>query len=218
MATSRSARSRRSRRCSRTTTPRRVEAQEPRAARDLHPAGGRACAGARAADAEVRGTADAGPGRDPAGPRRGRGGASAEDPAVAAAAPRQCRPRPPRRRDRAADRGPRLRSGDGADAAAAGAQAAAHASPSRWRITSRCRNMPGVRRRRVWTSMAARHLLPQRHRATTISISRPSCAARPTEFVTIRDDQKAPAESAGAFFFGRAEASAVCRQALILND
>ena len=42
--------------------------------------------------------------------------ASAEDPAVAAAAPGQCRPRPPRRRERAADRGPRLRSGDGAAA------------------------------------------------------------------------------------------------------
>ena len=79
-------------------------------ARNLHPAGRRASAGPRAADAEVRGPADAGPGRNPPGPRRGRGGASAEDPDVAVAAPGQCRPRPPRRRDRAADRGPRLRS------------------------------------------------------------------------------------------------------------
>ena len=99
-------------------------------ARDLHPAGGRACAGPRAADAEVRGPADAGPERNPPGPRRGRGGASAEDPDVAAAAPRQCRPRPSRRRDRAADRGPRLGSGDGADAAAAGTQAAALGRPA----------------------------------------------------------------------------------------
>ena len=89
------------------------------AARNLHPAGGRTCAGPHSADAEIRGPSDAGAGRNPAGPRRGRGRAPAEDPAVAAAAPGQCRPRPPRRRDRAADRGPRLRSGDGAVAAAA---------------------------------------------------------------------------------------------------
>ena len=36
-------------------------------------------------------------------------------------------------------------------------------------------------RRRDSTSMAARHLLRQRHRATIISISRPSCAGRRTE-------------------------------------
>ena len=65
------------------------------------------------ADAEIRGTPDAGPGRDPAGPRRRRGRSSAEVQAVAAAAARQCRPRPPRRRDRAADRGPRRRTCDG---------------------------------------------------------------------------------------------------------
>jgi cell division protein FtsZ len=72
------------------------------------------------------------------------GAASAKDPDVAAAAPRQCRPRPPRRRDRAADRGPRLRSGDGAAAAAAGAQAAAQRRRSRSRPTSRYRNMPAA--------------------------------------------------------------------------
>ena len=126
MATSRFARSRRSRRCSRITTSRKVEVRESRDPRDLHPAGRRTRAGPRAADAEVRGSADAGAGRNPAGARRGRGRASAKDPDVAAAAPGQCRPWPPRRRDRAADRGPRLGSGDGADAAAAGAQAAAH--------------------------------------------------------------------------------------------
>ena len=100
------------------------------AAGDLHPAGGRTSADPQPADAEVRGPSDAGPGRNPAGPRRGRGRASAEDPAVAAAAPGQCRPRPPRRRDRAADRGPRLRSGDVAAAAAPRAQAAAFRRPA----------------------------------------------------------------------------------------
>ena len=33
-------------------------------------------------------------------------------------------------------------------------------SPSKWRITIRYRSMQNVRRRRVWTSMAAPHLLP----------------------------------------------------------
>ena len=54
-------------------------------------------------------------------------------------------------------------------------------SPSKWRIRIRYRSTQSVRRRRVWTSMAARHLLPRRHRATTILISRPSSDARPTE-------------------------------------
>ena len=108
----------------------RTEAARARDARNLHPAGGRTRAGPRAADAEIRGSADAGAERNPAGPRRSRGGASAKDPDVAVAAPRQCRPRPPRRRDRAADRGPRLGSGDGADAAAAGAQAPALGRPA----------------------------------------------------------------------------------------
>ncbi len=100
------------------------------AARNVHPAGGRTSACPHPADAEIRGPSDAGAGRNPAGPRRGRGRASAEDPAVAAAAPGQCRPRPPRRRDRAADRGPGLRSGGGAVAAAPGAQAAAYGRPA----------------------------------------------------------------------------------------
>ena len=54
-------------------------------------------------------------------------------------------------------------------------------SPSKWRIRIRYRSTQSVRRRKVWTSMAARHLLPRRHRATTILISRPSSDARPTE-------------------------------------
>ena len=125
-ATSRFARSRRSRRCSRITTSRRSRRIEPATPETFIPQAAERAAGSRAADAEIRRSADAGAGRNPAGPRRSRGGASAKDPDVAAAAPRQCRPRPPRRRDRAADRGPRLGSGDGADAAAAGTQAAAH--------------------------------------------------------------------------------------------
>ena len=54
-------------------------------------------------------------------------------------------------------------------------------SPSKWRIRIRYRSTQSVRRRKVWTSMAARHLLLRRHRATTILISRPSSDARPTE-------------------------------------
>ena len=106
---------------------RRRSHRNPRAgdARDLHPASGRAPAGSDAKDAEIRGPADARPGGNPPGSRRDRGRASAEDPDVVAAAPRQCRPRPPRRRDRAADRGPRLWSGHADDAAAAGTQAPA---------------------------------------------------------------------------------------------
>ena len=160
MATSRFARSRRSRRCSRITKPPASSSEEPATPETFIPQAAERAPRPRAADAEIRGPADAGAERNPAGPRRGRGGASAEDPDVAAAAPCQCRPRPPRRRDRAADRGPRLRSGDAADAAAAGAQAAAHASPSRCAPTSRYRNMRVARRRRDSTSMAARRLLP----------------------------------------------------------
>ena len=77
-------------------------------------------------DAEIRGSADAGAERNPPGPRRGRRRASTKDPAVTAAAPRQCRPRPPRRRDRAADRRARRRSGDAADAALIGSKGPAH--------------------------------------------------------------------------------------------
>ena len=108
----------------------RVEVQEPATPETFIPQAAERPPVARAADAEIRGSADAGAERNPAGPRRSRGGASAKDPDVAVAAPRQCRPRPPRRRDRAADRGPRLGSGDGADAAAAGAQAAALGRPA----------------------------------------------------------------------------------------
>ncbi len=89
---------------------------------NLHPAAGRACPGARAADAAPRRAADAGPGRASSGPWRGGGGDSAEDPSVAAPAPRQCRPRPSRRGDRGPDRRPHRRS---RHAGAARSQAAA---------------------------------------------------------------------------------------------
>ena len=66
--------------------------------------------------------------------RQARGEAGEEHPQktrhVAVAAAGQCRPRPPRRRDRAADRGTRLGTGDGAVAAAARAQAAAVGGPA----------------------------------------------------------------------------------------
>ena len=51
---------------------------------------------------------------------------------------------------------------------------------------------PAARRRRDWMSMAARRLLQRRHRATIIWISRPSCAARPTEACYNSDDEKGP--------------------------
>lgn len=94
MATSPSVRSRRSRPCSRTRrpAPNRTSRRRPRTSSRRPPSVRRppspACP-------EVRGPADAGPGRDPQGPGRGRGGASAQE--AVAAAPRQCRPRPPRR-------------------------------------------------------------------------------------------------------------------------
>ena len=108
-------------------------------------------------------------------PRRIGGGASAEEPPVAPAAVGQCRPRPPRRGERAADRRPRLRSRHAGHAADSRAQAAPSAPfRIRSRRMSRYQSMPAVRRRKVWTSMAVRHLLPRRHRATTIWISPPS--------------------------------------------
>ncbi len=58
------------------------------------------------------------------------GGPSAEDTDVAVAAPRQCRSRPSRRGDRAADRGAGIRSIHGATAAAAGQEAPAPGGPA----------------------------------------------------------------------------------------
>ena len=72
-----------------------------------------------------------------------------------------------------------------------------NASPSApWRSKSRRMsrypNMPGGPRRRDWTFTVARHLLPRRHRATIIWISRPSCAASRTEICYNSDDEKGP--------------------------
>ena len=63
---------------------------------------------------------------------------------------------------------------------------------SKSRRTSRYPSMPSARRRRASTSMAARHLLPRRHRATTILISRPSCAGRQPEVCYNSGDEKGP--------------------------
>ncbi len=192
MATSRFARSRRSRRLFPDHDVAQVEVHEPADARNLHPAGGRTRAGPRAADAEIRGSADAGAERNPAGPRRSRGRASAEDPDVAAAAPRQCRPRPPRRRDRAADRGPRLGSGDGADAAAAGAQAAALGRAADRRQRAGIGVCSPARAARIGRPRPPGTCCRRRHRATIIWISRPSCAGRRTEVCYNSDGKKGP--------------------------
>ena len=61
----------------------------------------------------------------------------------------------------------------------AGAQAASARSPQQIAANepvSEYARRPA--RRRDWMSMAARHLLHRRHRATIIWISRPSCAGR----------------------------------------
>ena len=85
--------------------------------------------------------------------------------------------------------------------------------------TSRYRSMPGVPRRKVWTSMAARHLLPRRHRATTILISRPSCAGRPTEVCYNSGDAKGPGGSSRGLFLVHCAGVAVSVvKQLILND
>ncbi len=134
MATSRCARSRRSRRCSRIHK----EAARRRAraacdARNLHPAGGRTCAGP-----PRRGCRNSRISRCRRRPKSGglaasRGRASAEVQAVAAAAARQYRPRPPRRRDRAADRGARFRSRDGSACRRCPIASRSVPSPSKWR-------------------------------------------------------------------------------------
>ena len=82
-------------------------------------------------------------------------------------------------------------------------------SPSKWRrIRSRYPSTQSARRRKVWTSMAARHLLPRRHRATTILISRPSSDARPTEVLLQLRRAKGPRlNPAGALLFAGCRAS-----------
>ena len=172
---------------------------------DVHPASRGARPASRAPDAEVRRPADARAERDSPGPRRNRTRSirrrpgcrccSASPMSASAAATRRpsrrSRPAPPVRRWR------RCRRCRNASRSAP--------SPSRWRPMSRYRNMPDGPRRKDWTPTDARHLLPQRHRATIISISRPSCAARPTDICYNRDDAKGPGASAGAFCFWGSE-------------
>ena len=105
------------------------------------------------------------------------------------------------------------------DAAAAGTQARPDASPSRSRPMRRCPNTPSGRPRRDWTPMAARPLLHQRHRATTILIFRPSCAGRPPEVCYNPDYRDRPRRTPpGPLLFhswGLAKASG---KPLFLND
>ena len=87
---------------------------------------------------------------------------------------------------------------------------------SRSRRMIRCRSMPGAPRRRVWTSTAARHLLP---RATGRRPSGyPGLPAPPGQlmFVTILTTKKAPAHQPGPF--SCAAKVAVGHKQLILND
>jgi len=155
--------------------------------------------------------------RDPAGPWRNRGGASAKDPDVAAAAPCQCRPRPPRRRDRAADRGPCLGTGNVVDAAAAGAQAAALGGST----NRRQRSGIGIRRRPAPQGLDV-HGRPAPVAATPQGddhLDIPAfCGARRTEVCYNSDDRKAPAVAAGALFFCPATELGWPIKQLILND
>ena len=64
-------------------------------------------------------------------------------------------------------------------------------SLSRW-STIRYLSMRAVRRRRVWTSTVAPHLLLPRHRATTILISPPSCAGSRTDDCCNSGNQREP--------------------------
>jgi hypothetical protein len=74
------------------------------------------------------------------------------------------------------------------------------------------------RRRKVWTFMAGLHLLQQRHRATTILISRPSCAARQPEDCYNSDDGKGPGCISRDLCFFPAAAREMPTKRLILND
>jgi hypothetical protein len=78
--------------------------------------------------------------------------------------------------------------------------------------------MPAGRHPKDWTHMAARHLLHQRHRATTILISRHSCAGSRTEICYNSDDEKGPGGQAGTFVFGWRKDRKVVTKQLILND
>jgi hypothetical protein len=83
---------------------------------------------------------------------------------------------------------------------------------------NRYRNMPADLHRKDWTFTAARHMLPRRHRATIIWISRRFCGAKPPEVCYRRTTKKVPALAAGTFVFGpRRFAGALAKQ-LIINE
>ena len=146
--------------------------------RDLHPAGCRTCTGPRARECRSSKSCRCRP--RPKSARRGAtprksirkrfgcrccsGSPMSASAAATKRASRRSRPVPRVRR------WPRCRS-------------ASRNGPwrSKWRLTSRYRSTPVGLRRRVWTPTAAPHLLRRRHRATTILISRPSCAGSRTE-------------------------------------
>ena len=73
-------------------------------------------------------------------------------------------------------------------------------------------------RRRVWTSMAARHLLRRRHRVTTILISPPSCGVSPADFCYNSQAQKSPGWTSRGFFVANDGGSPIACKQLILND
>ena len=131
-----------------------------------------------AAHAAHRRTAAAGAERDQGAARRACRGSPREAPHVADAAAGLGRPWPARGGGRGAA-GAAHRT---ADAAIRASAAAADRPPSgRPHLRpSRCRNMPGAPLRRGSTPMAGRRLCIIRPRRTN-SISRPSCAARPTD-------------------------------------
>ena len=191
MATSRFARSRRSRHCSRIMTSR---ASRPRSRRRPRPSSRKppsvrrfarpGCRSSKTCQCRPR-PKSARPAVKPRKSIRRRPGCrccSASPTSASAAATkrpsRRSRPAPPVRRCRRCRHCPNV------------------SRSARWRSKSRRMsrylNMQGGLRRRDSTSTVVRHLLQQRHRATIIWISRPSCAASPTEVGYNSDDQKGP--------------------------
>ena len=182
----------------------RVETARAAAARDLHPAAGRACRrSARLGCRRSRNcrcqprTKSARPGARSTKSIRRRPGCrccSVWPMSASAAATRRpsrrSRPAPPGRPCR---RCRRCRS--------AGRSAAV---PQQIGSTSRYQSTPAGRRLKDWTSTAVRLLLRPRHRATIIWISPPSCAASPTEVCNNSDDlERVPAVQAGTLVFAR---------------
>ena len=216
MATSRSARSRRSRPCSRIIT--RPPASSPSSLRHPKPSSRRRPNARRSARRGCRNSRNC---RCRRRPKSGRPAASAEEE----------HPQKTRlsllqrlanvglgRRDEETEPPIAARASGPAMTAACPIASRSAPSPSKWRIRSRYRSMQNVRRRKVWTSMAARHLLPRRHRATTILISRPSCAARPTEvLLQFAMSQKGPGCTSRGLFLCAVPGLSWLANQLILN-